>query len=144
MTTTHEDTSRPVEVKRYPPGKHPNTLAAGLKNLKPYKPGENGHGRVYPLKERLRHALDKPTSFLDEEPKSIGDAMVRATLKGALDLIPSPFHETWDRVEGKVKDETPPVSQDNRVINIIVIDNETKDLIARIKDRTGPQASAEE
>jgi hypothetical protein len=29
------------------------------------------------------------------------------------------------------------VNQDNRVMNIIVVDNETKDLISQVKDRTG-------
>ena len=77
---------------------------ASLKNLIPYKPGENGHGRVYPLKERLYHALDKPL----KEPKAdapVGEHLVYKTLKGALDLVPAPFHETWDRVEGKVPDK---------------------------------------
>ena len=77
---------------------HPNSLA----NLKPpYKPGENGHGRVYPLKERLQHQLDHPLV----EPKDnapAGERLVYATLKGAIDLVPTAFNQTWDRVEGKV------------------------------------------
>ena len=82
---------------------HPNSLA----NLKPpYKKGENGHGRVYPLKERLYHALDKPLT-VPKKNAPVGEMLVYATLKGALDLIPTPFRETWDRVEGKVEDKKP-------------------------------------
>jgi hypothetical protein len=103
-----------------------------LANLRPYKPGENGHGRVSPLKERIMHALDKPTSFLDEAPTSIGDAVVKITLKGALNLVPPAFHETWDRVEGKVADPIPPGYQDNRTINIIVSSEKAKELTEKL------------
>ena len=95
--------------------KSPNSLA----NLKPpYKPGENGHGRVYPLKERLRHALDKPLV----KPKADapqGDQIVYATLKGAAELVPVAFRETWDRVEG-------PVLRDQSVINVGIIIKEVE------------------
>jgi len=90
--------SRP---EKYPPGKNPNSLA----NLKPYKPGENGHGRVYPLKERLQHALDHPL----KEPKPdapAGEQLVYATLKAAIEIVPVAFREAWDRTEGKVPDKT--------------------------------------
>ena len=113
---------------RYAPGMHPNSRA----NLKPpYKPGENGHGRVYPLKERLAHALDHPLT----EPKAdapAGDHLVYATLKAAIEIIPVAFRETWDRVEGKVPGDQPPVNQDNRVLNVIVLNEQTKNLIADI------------
>ena len=76
---------------------------ASLANLKPpYKKGENGHSG-YPLKERLYHALDKPLTEPKEDAPA-GEQLVYATLKGAIDLVPAPFHETWDRVEGKVAD----------------------------------------
>ena len=98
MTTNAISASRP---EKYPLGKHPNSLA----NLKPYKPGTNGHGRVYPLKERLAHALDKPLTAPKENAPA-GDHVVYATLKGAIDLVPVGVRETWDRVEGKVPDKT--------------------------------------
>ena len=89
-----------------PARKKYNSSPAQLANLKPpYKPGENGHGRVYPLKERLQHALDHPL----KEPKPdapTGEHIVYATLKGAIDLVPVAFHETWDRTEGKEFDKT--------------------------------------
>lgn len=110
---------------------HPNSLA----NLKPpYKPGENGHGRVYPLKERLRHQLDHPLV----EPKDnapAGERLVYATLKGAIDLVPTAFNQTWDRVEGKVPEPSRPMPegyQDNRVLNIVVLNTETKELIGKL------------
>lgn len=88
-------------VRSYMPS--PSSLA----NLVHYKKGQNGHGRVYPLKERLRHALDHPL----KEPKPDaphGDVIVYNTLKGAAELVPVAFRETWDRVEGKVPDKTIP------------------------------------
>jgi len=109
---------------------NPNSLA----NLIPYKKGENGHGRVYPLKERLRHALDHPlTKPKDDAPA--GEHIVYATLKGAIDLVPSPFHEVWDRVEGKVPGDNQVVLQDNRAINIIVSSDKAKELTEKIGDR---------
>ena len=93
-----------TKPERYTRGKHPNSI----KNLHPYKPGENGHGRVYPLKLRLAHALDKPLI----EPKAdacAGDRLVYSTLIGALEREPTPFKEVWERIEGKV---TQPVSGD--------------------------------
>ena len=110
---------------------HPNSLA----NLIPYKPGENGHGRVYPLKERLRHALDHPL----KKPKDddcAGDHLVYATLKGAIDLIPTPFKETWERTEGKTPDSQPAIAIDNRQVNIYVLNEHTRDLLLKAKERT--------
>ena len=87
---------------KYKPGQHPNSRA----NLRPpYKPGTNGHGRVYPLKERLAHALDKPLTPPKKDAPA-GDHVVYATLKGAIDLVPVAFKETWERTEGKVPDKT--------------------------------------
>ena len=109
MITNAISASRP---EKYPLGKHPNSLA----NLKPYKPGTNGHGRVYPLKERLAHALDKPLTAPKENAPA-GDHVVYATLKGAIDLVPVAVRETWDRVEGKVPDKTLPAPN----INILFV-----------------------
>ena len=106
--------TKPVKTKRR---MHPNSLA----NLVPhqYKPGENGHGRVYPLKERLYHALDKP--LIEPKPDACaGERVVYSTLKGAIELVPVAFRETWDRAEGKLADVAPPSYQDNRQINLII------------------------
>lgn len=90
---------------------HPNSLA----NLKPYKPGTNGHGRVYPLKERLAHALDHPLRVPDLDAPA-GEQIVYSTLQGAMLREPAPFHEVWDRVEGKISDQLPPQN-----INIVFV-----------------------
>ena len=82
---------------------HPQTNPNSLANLIPYKKGQNGHGRVYPLKERLRHALDHPLKVPKPDAPT-GEHIVYATLKGAIDLIPVAFRETWDRTEGKLVD----------------------------------------
>ena len=99
----------PTKIKRK---MHPNSLA----NLKPpWKPGENGHGRVYPLKERLYHALDKP--LIEPKPDACaGERIVYSTLKGAIELVPTPFREVWDRVEGRLQDTTPV-----RDINVVFV-----------------------
>ncbi len=100
MDTVTSSPTKPVVInKRTGRVMTPQELA----NLKPYKPGTNGHGRVYPLKLRLQHALDHPLT----EPKKdapAGELLVYATLKGAIDLVTTPFKETWDRVEGRVID----------------------------------------
>ncbi len=77
--------------------------AKSLANLIPYKPGQNGHQGGYNLTERLRHSLDHPLTEPDENSPA-GERLVYATLKGALDLVPTPFREAWDRAEGKVTD----------------------------------------
>ena len=116
-----EEASKPV---KYPPGQHPNSL----KNLKPYKPGENGHGRVYPLKLRLQHALDKPI-VKPREDAPAGEHIVYATLQGALKREPTPFKEVWDRIEGKLQDTTVKLEDHRQQINIIVSDERAKQLI---------------
>ena len=104
-------TTEVTRPEKYPAGRHPKSLA----NLRPYKPGENGHQVSYPLKERLRHALDHPL----KEPKPdapAGDHLVYATLKAALEVVPVAFREAWDRVEGKLTDQAPV-----RDINVVFI-----------------------
>ena len=106
-----------------------------MANLKPYKPGENGHGRVYPLKERLRHALDHPLKKPKDDAPA-GEHIVYATLKGALNCEPTFAHlrEVWDRVEGKLQDQT--VAIDNRQIHIHVDSPEGRGLVEGIAERT--------
>ncbi len=74
-----------------------------LKNLKPFKPGENGTspGKGYSLTSALKFALEHPL----EEPKPdapVRDHIVYRTLKGAMDGDATQFRELWDRAEGKV------------------------------------------
>ncbi len=82
---------------------HPQTNPKSLANLIPYKPGENGHKGGYNMTERLRHALDHPLKPPDEN-SPVGERLVYSTLKGAIELVPTPFREAWDRAEGKVTD----------------------------------------
>ena len=118
MTTRNEVVTRPKIKRQGHPQIHPNSLA----NLKPYKKGENGHGQVYPLKERLRHALDHP---LKEPGKDapMGERIVYATLKGALDCEPTFSHlkEVWDRTEGKVPEKTTPPNPSQVITNFVFI-----------------------
>ncbi|KKL84840.1 hypothetical protein LCGC14_1960710 [marine sediment metagenome] len=98
---------------------------SSLANLKPYKPGENGHGRVYPLKERLQHALDKPL-VVPELDAPAGDHIVYKTIKGAIDLVPVAFKETWDRTEGKMAGGGEAGGTVNIITEKVVIDARSK------------------
>lgn len=99
---------------------------ASLANLKPpYKPGENGHGRVYPLKERLAHALDKPLRVPDLDACA-GDQIVYSTLQGAMLREPAPFREVWDRIEGKVPGDG--VQVNFNTIEILIVEAPPKEL----------------
>lgn len=112
-------TTKTVSIPKTRRG-HPQTNPNSLANLIPYKPGTNGHGRVYPLKLRLQHALDHPlVAPKDDAPA--GDHIVYATLKGAKDLVPVAFRETWDRVEGKVLGDQPQGNPDNRSVTFVFV-----------------------
>ena len=112
-------------------GKHPNSR----KNLIPFHPGHQHNPHPgYPLKEKLQDMLRKPL----KEPKDdapAGDQLVYSTLKGAIDLVPVAFNQTWDRVEGKVPGDQPVANQDNRVVNIYVTSNKVKELMNKVTDR---------
>ena len=84
---------------------HPNSL----KNLTPFKPGENGDkpGQGYSLRAELKHAL-----------KLRRKELVDSTIEGAIKREPTPFKEVWDRVDGKVPGDTPPVANVNVVFVI--------------------------
>ena len=130
MTTT---ASNPV---RFKPGRNPNSL----KNLIPYKPGQNGHGRVYSLANRLKHALDKPLT----EPKEdapVGERIVYKTLTGAIDLVPVAFREVWDRTEGPVGKGILPI-QDNRQYTIIIQGDDAKKKLEQLLQGKVPELEA--
>lgn len=90
----------PARPAKYPQGKHPNTLASLRAHA--YKPGENGHGRVYPLKERLQHLLYKPYAELTEADKAklkVGDVLALSTMEGAIARESRPLDIVWDRLD---------------------------------------------
>ena len=111
----------PKQVK-YLQGKHPNSL----KNLKPFKPGENGDkpGQGYSLTAELKHAL-----------RDRRKELVNSTIEGAILRETTPFKEVWDRVEGKLTDPIPAGYQDNRTINIIVSSEKAKELTENVAKR---------
>jgi len=102
-----------------------------LANLKPFKPGENGQNG-WSLKSELKCALNRPLKEPGEDATA-RERVVYSTIKGAISCEPSSAHlrELWDRVEGPVKD-THVENQDNRVLNVIVLNTETKDLIGKL------------
>ena len=132
MTT---DIARPPKIAKDGRVMSPRSLS----NLKPpYKPGENGHGRVYPLKERLRHALDHP---LKEPPPDApaGDHLVYATLKAALEIVPVAFRETWDRTEGKVPEKHAVLG---KVIFEVVHVEKEKDYLDEVSNGSGDSSES--
>ena len=112
--------------------KDPAKRARQLANLKPYAKGENGHQHVYALANRLKHALDKPLVKPDAK-SSVGDQLVYSTLQGALLREPTPFHEVWERIEGKLQDsKSGDTNIDARQIIINVTSDKAKELTSRI------------
>ena len=67
-----------------------------LKNLKEagWNAGQSGNPDGYSLTKALKIALrNDPVRFKQ---------LIEATIDGAIALDPAPFHEVWDRHEGKV------------------------------------------
>ena len=68
------------------------------------------------------------------EPVNITNLKLHNPIQ-AIDLL--------NKMDG-VYNEQPVINQDNRTMNIIVLDGETKDLISQVKDRTGKLLGADE
>ena len=122
-----------TKQKKYKPGQHPNSLA----NLRPimWKKGQSGNPKGESLTACLQRLIAKPLA----EPPPYAPAkeqIIYATLTGAIQREPTPFREVWDRLEGPVEANKPPLVIDNRQVNIYVLDRETKDLLLRAKERT--------
>jgi hypothetical protein len=119
----------------YKRGKHPNSL----KNLEKgqFKKGEVSNPRGRPPKELcitsiLRQQLGEPC------PYAPGKTWAEWLARRALELAgenPTYYRELLDRVEGKVAPNAP-MQLGSRIINIIVQDKETKELMERAGERT--------
>lgn len=118
-------TEKPKQVAK----PNPNLKAASVATQ--WKPGESGNKAGYSLKSRLDDAIQKPLKDPGEDATA-GERLVHATLKGAIELQPTPFRETWDRTEGKLTDT--PLIQDNRVINFIVSGDKAKELMEGVEE----------
>ena len=64
--------------------------------------GELSNPEGSSLTSALKHGLNKPFQVPDADA-TVRDHIVYKTLKGAYDLVPVAFKETWDRAEGKVE-----------------------------------------
>ena len=102
-----------------------------------FRRGEVANPLGRPLKEFcitdiLREQLGTPCPYAPD--KTWAEWLARKALELA-SKNPTYFRELLDRVEGKVKPNVPeqPV---NRIVNIIVQDKETKELILRAGERT--------
>ena len=81
--------------------------------------------------------LEKPLKPPNNGASS-AESLVYSTIAGALLREPAPFHEVWDRGEGKVKESTPSVLPGGQVLNIIVVGGgqNLQDIIQQVKERT--------
>ena len=122
-------TETPSQPTKYGWGQHPNSR----KNLRPFpSPGDlNRQGKSLTL--RLREQLEKP---LEPPPPDapVREHIVYSTIEGALKREPTPFHEVWDRVEGRL--DRIQIAVDNRRLSIYVRDAETKELLSQLGERT--------
>lgn len=103
------------------PRKHTSYMPSpkSLANLIPYKKGENGHQfGGFNLTERLKHALRK-------HPEQV-EQIICSTIEGCILREPTPFHEVWDRMEGKVPDRTIPGSPELIQNFIFILPDGTK------------------
>ena len=117
-------TKTPEKSGKYKWGHHPNSL----KNLIPTMGyhGQNNGQNGYSLTSELKHALAN---------KELRQQLIQSMIAGAILREVTPFKELWDRVEGKVPGDQPVIQNDNRVLNIIVADKRTAELMGRIGER---------
>lgn len=97
------------EQKKNGRGGHPNSIAAGTRNLIPYKPGQSGNpggvrrGTVF-ISEAYKRLLKLDEAELAAyRPKNAGEAMARRQVIAGiygLDALPA-IKEITDRTEGK-------------------------------------------
>lgn len=116
-------------------GLHPNSLA----NLVPEPTPETRNRKGYSLKSKLQDALLKK-NLAELKPECVGDQIVLATIKGAIDLVPVAHKEVWDRVEGSVNQQQP--SGPNLQINIVVSPT-GQELLMRLRAQGGKPALRE-
>ena len=112
---------------------HPQTNPRSLANLRPGNPPVDTGKHGYSLKSRLLDALSK-SDLSQVKRETVGDEIVIATLRGAIDLVPVAVKETWDRVEGSVAQQQPAgpvvivVKWDGNRNELPVIEGEGKEL----------------
>jgi len=110
MTTKAQKKPLASTPTGYPNGHNPNSLvnlAKGRAKLAEMrKNGELTNPGGYSLRSELKQALkDRRRELLEN------------TIQGAIDLMPTPFHEVWDRVDGKLNDK--PVTPNVNVVFVI-------------------------
>ena len=114
-------------------GLHPHSLM-NLHEKGTWVKGQSGNSVGWSLTSELKHTLSAKVRRKE---------LVESTLQGAILREPTPFREVWDRVEGKLKD-TGDVNVESRVLNIIVMDQHTADLLARVGERAKKLAIGED
>ena len=118
---------------------HPQTNPRSLANLRHGNPPVDTGKHGYSLKSRLIDALmrspDQPLT-----PETVGDQIVLATIRGAIDLVPVALRETWDRVEGSVTQQQQ--AGTNLQVNIVV-SPAGQELLMRLRAQGGKPALKE-
>lgn len=132
--TNYEHLVSPKQPK-YRRGFHPNSR----KNLlgPRWQKGQSGNPNGYSLTAALKDALRKPLKK-SESGRSAADELIYSTIEGAINLEPAPFHEVWDRVEGKVPDKGPPAQPGNQTLNIIMLDGSKNlsTILEQVREKT--------
>ncbi|MFP3897914.1 MAG: DUF5681 domain-containing protein [Dehalococcoidia bacterium] len=118
-----------MEHKR---GQHPNSLA----NLRKFKPGQSGNPRGRPRKELCITSIlqKKLGQTCDKDPTRTWAEWLALRALELAGENPAYYRELLERTEGKAGPRPPEDSRRN--VNIYVIDEETKELMARVGDRT--------
>lgn len=119
------------QSEKYPPGKHPNSLAAIQPPPNPIKPGETRNPKGYSVTFRARQKLeDGEVCPYDAQGRKWSETLPDAMLRQALNKVEGMRH-LLDRIEGPVT-ETPAVMVDNRQYNFIVKSDDVKDRLQQL------------
>jgi len=125
-------TTKSLKAKRKSPKYMPPPES--LANLIPYPKGVSGNagsGNGYSLTSALKNKLGKP---LKEPPVDapVRDHIVYKTLKGATELVPVAFRETWDRSDGKLVDKESGNTYND--IKVMIVRERPKELTQPVVD----------
>ena len=132
MTTS--DT--PLELVKYPPGKHPNSA----KNLKPFKKGTRSvstNPEGYSITSRVKDLLKEKSSLIppNADPNDLcyRDQIARQIVTKAAQGDTPMVKELWDRTDGKVAGDGDKGNTYND-IKVLIVREKPRELIEGIRE----------